>query len=347
MQRSDFSAWNFVYMVMYFFNVVTIGSTPVDRFQIASLILICCFQAIIFTLLLFSKNITSAIPSIIIPSVAFIPWSIFAAIFDPVQAFFIPLTLCLIIIVAGIPRARILKRMRDKFPEILETKNPGIDEKPRDNSRENRHLIAIDVCTTFAVIASMIIISMVFVTNIRLVSWMISMFVIVPAFLVVLDLFFNIFQKQRRMIYHPLLTHHFIEESNHTFSVSFGNVSVFFCTRCAGMLIGLFLSIYAFVAFKIALPPLIALIVDCFLPVPIFVDWGTQRLGLRESTTKSRVITGAIVGLGFALVPQASPDYALESAILLMTYFVIFISLFVVGTRFVAKENDDEPNFFP
>ncbi|HME52680.1 MAG TPA: DUF2085 domain-containing protein [Candidatus Lokiarchaeia archaeon] len=339
MKRFDFSAWNLVYMVTYFFNVVYIGSSLADHSPQIVFMPIFYFQAIIFTLLLFSKRVISALLSIAIPAIAFIPWSIIVGTFDPAQAYFMPLGLILIVVMAGILRSMILNHLHEKFLAQTEQEKAGFDTPHR--------LIAVDVCMPVVSILFVAGISLGFTTSPNLFSWLISLLAIVPAFLVVLDIVFHVHPKERLSIYHPILTHHFIEESNHTFGATYGWITIFFCTRCTGMLIGLFLSMYGFVVFKITLPPLVALVVDCFLPVPIFIDWGTQRLGFRESTTRSRVVTGAIVGLGFALVPQSSPEYAFASGILLMIYFAIFILLFVVGTRRAPGFNDEEADLVP
>ena len=344
MERPDFNSWNVVYMVVSFFNVVNISLMPDDQASQGILLSIYCFQAIIFTFLVFSKKVLSSLLTVIIPFVVFLSWSIFTGILDIVQIFFMHLISCLVVIITGIPRAKILKHVQEEPEESPETKKTMDDGNPRGLTREKRLFVVSDMSTTTVTItaAATIVISMKITPIWQLVPWAISTLVIVPIFLFVLDFIFIIFQTQPREFYHPIFTHHFIEESNHTFSATLGKVSIFFCTRCAGMLIGLFLSMYGFATLRIAVPPLFALVVDCFLPMPIFIDWGTQRLGFRQSTTRSRVITGAIVGLGFALVPQASPDYALGSSILLMVYFAIFILLFYVGMRRAPRMNDDE-----
>lgn len=45
------------------------------------------------------------------------------------------------------------------------------------------------------------------------------------------------------------------------------------------------------------------------LVMPLLVDWGTQKLGLRESINPLRFITGFIFGIGFWFIQFTIPIY--------------------------------------
>jgi hypothetical protein len=54
--------------------------------------------------------------------------------------------------------------------------------------------------------------------------------------------------------------------------------------------------------------------------------------------------TGSLTGLGFALVPLASPDYAIHAAIVLMSYFAVFFLIYFASARQGYYTKDDEPD---
>lgn len=64
------------------------------------------------------------------------------------------------------------------------------------------------------------------------------------------------------------------------------------CARCTGVLVGEVLGIVIQCIFSYSAW------VNVLLCVPMAFDWGIQRLGVRESTKASRVITGCLGGIG-------------------------------------------------
>lgn len=157
--------------------------------------------------------------------------------------------------------------------------------------------------------------------------------VAIPATVAVLHVAFVVLVKERVFVYHPLLTHHLIEEADHAIPATFGKLTVFTCTRCTGMFAGVALSAYTLFVLAIRIPPVVAFVMDIFVPMPIFFDWGTQRLGYRTSSTASRVMTGALTGFGFYLLTFTAPDYTLPAGLVLLAYFVIFFLIYYVSGR--------------
>jgi len=156
---------------------------------------------------------------------------------------------------------------------------------------------------------------------------------VVPIGVTVLDVVFRIMIPPHMGFYHPALTHHLPDEADHAIGVQLGNLTVFLCTRCTGMITGLLSAIYIFASLSLYIPPFTALIIDIFLPMPIFIDWGLQRLGVHKSTTVSRTLTGSICGLGFYFLTFTIGEYALASSILLGIYFVIFFVIYFISYR--------------
>ncbi|MFX0102847.1 MAG: DUF2085 domain-containing protein, partial [Candidatus Hodarchaeota archaeon] len=157
-----------------------------------------------------------------------------------------------------------------------------------------------------------------------------------------LDVVFLSRIKTEKHFYHPTLTHHIIEEKDHSIKATIGNFNVYFCTRCSGMLLGIAVAIYAFVTFKITIDPTVAFIIDIFLPMPIFIDWGTQRLGFRKSTTASRIFTGALTGLGMYFITFTTPTYSLPSALLLGSYFALLFIIYFVSAKRGYYDDEDK-----
>lgn len=163
------------------------------------------------------------------------------------------------------------------------------------------------------------------------------------ATLSIIGLVTRCYTGEARGFYTPVLTHHSPEERDHAIGVTIGKMTVFFCTRCSGMLIGVSLFILAAFTFKIEVPSLVALISCILLPLPIFIDWGTQSLTKRKSTTKSRLMTGALAGLGIFLLTYSTRDYLILSAIALAVYFTLLFTISFIKMRRMAKQMDEEP----
>ena len=74
----------------------------------------------------------------------------------------------------------------------------------------------------------------------------------------------------------------------------------------------------------------IALILIIILPIPGLVDWGTQRLLLRKSTTGSRLFTGFILGSALHFM-SFTYKYYFFMVIILILYFSVFFGLVYFG----------------
>ena len=61
---------------------------------------------------------------------------------------------------------------------------------------------------------------------------------------ILLFLYNRAFSTKERHLYHMILTHHPIFMSDHTFNFRFGNTSVYFCSRCSGVVIGSMISYF-------------------------------------------------------------------------------------------------------
>ena len=166
-----------------------------------------------------------------------------------------------------------------------------------------------------------------------LVQALLSIVFLVPILLFLYD---RIFATKEKHLYYMLLTHHPISASDHTFILTFGRTKIYFCSRCSGVIIGgliaMFLTHLLEKIYNTEFSGEIALLLCIIFPVPGLIDWGTQRLLLRKSTTKSRLFTGFIIGNALHFM-SFTYKYYFFTILLLIIYFTIFGLLVYLGNK--------------
>lgn len=167
---------------------------------------------------------------------------------------------------------------------------------------------------------------------------LITAIIIVPLVLFVYD---KVLATTERDLYYLLLTHHEVSASDHTFYFQFGRTRIYFCSRCSGMVIGIITSIF-FVhivqrIFDTQFSQEVALFIIIIFPLPGLIDWGTQKLSLRKSTTGSRLFTGFIIGVAAHFISFTGKYYFL-TIIFVTFYFAILIILIFLGQKRLIKE---------
>ncbi|MHA1293603.1 MAG: DUF2085 domain-containing protein, partial [Promethearchaeota archaeon] len=157
-----------------------------------------------------------------------------------------------------------------------------------------------------------------------LIQCIVSIVIIVPILLYIYDKALSVEEKE---IYIMIFTHHMISESDHTIFLKFGRTKIYFCTRCSGVFIGLMVSYFlTYLYFKIynaQISPEFAVLLCIILPIPGLIDWGSQRLLLRKSTTESRLFTGFIIGTAMHFLTYTN-KYYLFMLFIVVLYFSIF-----------------------
>ena len=173
---------------------------------------------------------------------------------------------------------------------------------------------------------------------------LISVIISVPILLTVFD---KIFASEEKHLYYMLLTHHPISASDHTFYFQFGRTKLYFCSRCSGMVIGIILSVFFTHLYQLIVNPQfsseLAFIVIIICPLPGLIDWGTQKLLLRTSTTESRLFTGFIIGIALHFI-SFTREYYFLTLVIVTVYFGIFFLFFFFGQKKLLKELDKELN---
>jgi uncharacterized membrane protein len=79
-------------------------------------------------------------------------------------------------------------------------------------------------------------------------------------------------------------------------SIVFGSWQIPVCSRCLGIILGMLVGI-AIAPFGLLHVRWYALV----LTIPLFIDGGTQQMGLRVSNNFLRLITGLFFGVGMGL----------------------------------------------
>ena len=182
-----------------------------------------------------------------------------------------------------------------------------------------------------------------------LVQSFLSIIFIVPILLVLYD---KALATEERHLYYMILTHHPTSMSDHTFYLRFGNTYIYFCSRCSGVVLGgmttYFLTYLFERIYSIDFNPELAVILCIILPIPGLIDWGTQRMLLRKSTTISRLFTGFIIGTALQLM-SFTYKYYFFMIFLLSLYFSILFLLMYLGHRKEMRllKEDLNENFPP
>jgi len=160
---------------------------------------------------------------------------------------------------------------------------------------------------------------------------LISIVFIVPILLVLYD---RILATEENDLYYMILTHHPTSASDHTFYLKFGRTKIYFCSRCSGVILGGLFAVFAThvleLVFQTEFNGELALLLIIILPIPGIVDWGTQRLLLRKSTTGSRIFTGFIIGNALHFM-SFTYKYYFFTFMILIIYFTIFGLLIFFG----------------
>jgi len=162
---------------------------------------------------------------------------------------------------------------------------------------------------------------------------LISIIFLVPILLVLYD---KVFAASEKHLYYMFLTHHPVSASDHTFYLKIGRTKIYFCSRCSGVIIGglfsLFVTYLLERIFQVQFSSEVALILIIILPIPGLVDWGTQTLLLRKSTTESRLFTGLILGSALHFM-SFTYKYYFFTVLILIIYFSIFFALVFFGHK--------------
>ncbi|MBY8991509.1 MAG: DUF2085 domain-containing protein [Candidatus Lokiarchaeota archaeon] len=162
---------------------------------------------------------------------------------------------------------------------------------------------------------------------------LISIVFIVPLLLVLYD---KILATEENDLYYMILTHHPTSASDHTFYLKFGRTKIYFCSRCSGVILGGLFAVFAThmleLVFQTEFNGELALLLIIILPIPGIVDWGTQRLLLRKSTTGSRIFTGFIIGNALHFM-SFTYKYYFFTFMILIIYFSIIGALIYFGHK--------------
>lgn len=166
---------------------------------------------------------------------------------------------------------------------------------------------------------------------------------------IIIFLYDYLLVREERHYYTMMLTHHPPSMSDHTFYLKFGKLNIYFCSRCSGVIIGgmvsFFLADLLKYIYNYEISPELAVLLCVLLPIPGLIDWGTQRLLLRKSDTRLRLMTGFVIGSALHFMSYTS-KYQLFMLFLLIFYFTIFGLMMYFGQkkemRLLKEETQEE-----
>ncbi|MBD3188012.1 DUF2085 domain-containing protein [Candidatus Bathyarchaeota archaeon] len=318
--KRRFTLWNVYFVPFYFLNAIAISNHVngvIDTINGLFPFLL-GFQCVIVSILARENDLIHSLASLLISEALFVIYQLFSGIFikDPTNFLFLIFLIHAVLLntVSSLVSSKIGKIAGSLSSHIFGTINVII-------------FFLVHLITSFLPFLAP---PFVFVVLLAL---------LVP--ILVLDLLHHVIFKKRRVVYTPALTHHIDEDADHTIPATFGNVTVYFCTRCAGMILGVLLTIHFFTTFSVEISGFLALVLDIFIPLPIFIDWGTQRFGFRQSTTISRLITGGLTGTGFYILTYATLEYPIASSIVLASYLVALFLIYIISTWIVPRTMED------
>ena len=171
---------------------------------------------------------------------------------------------------------------------------------------------------------------------------LITIIFLVPFLIILYD---RVLATRERHWYFMILTHHPVSASDHTFYLKFGRTYVYFCSRCSGVIIGgMIAAFFTHLMERIyntEFDPELAVLLCIILPIPGLIDWGTQRMLLRKSTTETRLLTGSIIGSALHLM-SFTHKYYFFMLFLLVLYFSILFLLMFFGHRKESRLQKEE-----
>jgi uncharacterized membrane protein len=180
-----------------------------------------------------------------------------------------------------------------------------------------------------------------------LIQALVSIIFVIPILLILYDKAFASTEKQ---LYYLWFTHHPISASDHTFHLKFGRTKIYFCSRCSGVVIG---GLFAFFTtktlekiFQAQISAEIALFLIIIMPIPNFIDWGTQRLLMRKSTTASRLFTGFIIGVALHIMSFTYKYYFYTMLILSIYFFILFLLVYFGHKKEKRLYQEEEKRFY-
>ena len=134
-----------------------------------------------------------------------------------------------------------------------------------------------------------------------------------------------------------------IDYYTHTICIRIRDNEIRLCARCTGIYLGLLIAIiveafYGYWLFGKLLEPVLSLKSAIILATPLLIDWGTQKVKIRESNNYLRVITGFLFGVGFSLI-QFTGEIFFWTAIVMICYALIMFILIEIRYKKERKKN--------
>ncbi len=108
-----------------------------------------------------------------------------------------------------------------------------------------------------------------------------------------------------------------------------------------GVILSVFLTHLVHLILNVQFSSELALFIIIVFPIPGLIDWGTQKLLFRKSTTESRLFTGFIIGVALHFI-SFTGEYYFLTLLIVPFYFSILIILIFLGQKKLVRELNKE-----
>ena len=137
-----------------------------------------------------------------------------------------------------------------------------------------------------------------------------------------------------------------VDYYTHTFRISIRGRDIYLCARCTGIyssfisffVVGMILG-YSF--FQTKFDPYLSLFLAIMFASPLLIDWGTQKVGLRESVNPLRFATGFLFGIGFWFIQFTIAIYP-WALLVMVLYSTTMYGITLIGRKRRSRNVEDE-----
>jgi uncharacterized membrane protein len=135
-------------------------------------------------------------------------------------------------------------------------------------------------------------------------------------------------------VFYLMTSHHPPCQLNRTIRLSIIGHKIFLCSRCLAQNIGLVVSLWAIVTFRIHITDIIhSVFLFGLLPLPVTVDWFSQTMGNRESNNIIRVITGFLFGISLGVSISVIIHVNIFATLIMIVSYLFYLTIVMSRLR--------------
>jgi len=128
--------------------------------------------------------------------------------------------------------------------------------------------------------------------------------------------------------YEVVIAHHPPSDLNGCFTLNAQGKKFRVCARCAGIAIGLYLSLLLLFGNLIITSSYFSMITMYLFPLPAIISWATQRFKILSTNNLTRFLTGGMLGIGVAsIIHQVFTSPLLADAWVVSFSYTLFVAI--------------------